>query len=165
MPLLGWKTGPTGSAPPMLPPATPERDPRCRLCSPTPGFPPRLRYSSPCIDVWRMRFDDGLRKPSGIRDERARGRTGRRVVGADGRDAVAGPAHVRCERIGLGEGHPGLVREIQEIARTVVASEGRSVLPARERRRTGVSPNRPASSGARRVPSGRASARGIAHKR
>ena len=31
-----------------------------RLCSPTPGFPPRLRYSSPRFDAWRMRFDDGL---------------------------------------------------------------------------------------------------------
>ena len=36
-----------------------------RLCSPTPGFPPRLRYSSPRFDAWRMRFDDGLRKASG----------------------------------------------------------------------------------------------------
>ena len=35
-----------------------------RLCSPTPGFPPRLRYSSPRFDAWRMRFDDGLRGPS-----------------------------------------------------------------------------------------------------
>ena len=44
----------------------------------------------------------------GIRDDRARGRTGRRVAGADGRDAVAGPAHVRCERIGLGGRTSGL---------------------------------------------------------
>ena len=38
---------------------------RARLCSPTPGLPPRLRYRSPRFDAWRMRFDDGLRKTSG----------------------------------------------------------------------------------------------------
>ena len=30
-----------------------------RLCSSTPGVPPRLRYSSPRSDAWRIRFDDG----------------------------------------------------------------------------------------------------------
>ena len=60
VPLLGKKTGTPDSHRRRCDQLRRNAIDRARLCSPTPGFPPRLRYSSPRFDAWRMRFDDGL---------------------------------------------------------------------------------------------------------
>jgi len=58
---------------------------------------------------------DRSRRPKGVREDRARRRTGRGLAGADGGDAVASPAAVRCEWVSIGAGRPDLVGEIYTI--------------------------------------------------